>query len=42
MLNGLQVKWLLNEDRDIIGPLHQFLDLILLPADGPDATGTSE
>ncbi|MGW1785360.1 TetR/AcrR family transcriptional regulator [Streptomyces sp. NPDC002143] len=33
VLHGLQVQWLLNQDLDIVKPLHRFFDLILLPAD---------
>ncbi|MCX5599319.1 TetR/AcrR family transcriptional regulator [Streptomyces phaeochromogenes] len=41
VLHGLQMQWLLNQDLDIIAPLNRFFDLILLPADGQNSTGTS-
>ncbi|MFI6850841.1 hypothetical protein [Streptomyces sp. NPDC050416] len=36
MLNGLQLQWVLDQDLDIIGPVNDFVRLLLDQGDGGD------
>ncbi|MFJ5103585.1 TetR/AcrR family transcriptional regulator [Streptomyces sp. NPDC088554] len=40
VLHGLQTQWLLNQELDIVKPLHRFFDLILLPVERGRSTDT--